>query len=63
MSKVKVGDVVQNKICPGLIGTVISLDEETGSGMVRVRGEGLTTVFDYWIVIKENRVVEKWEAL
>lgn len=59
MSKVKVGDVVQNKNCPALIGTVIYLDEETNSGAVRVRNERLYTVFSYWTVIKENRVVEK----
>ena len=59
MNDIKVGDVVQNKNCPALIGTVIYLDEETNSGAVRVRGERLYTVFSYWTVIKENRVVEK----
>ena len=58
MSKVKVGDIVQNKSCPALIGTVEYV-HENNSGAVRVRGERLLTVFSYWQVIKENRVVEK----
>lgn len=49
----KVGDLVQSKEVPTLIGRVVEIVEESGCGIVLVNDRSLFVVLDQWRKIRD----------